>query len=220
MKIAIIEDHSLIADLLGTICRRDFKFDVVLTETHGRRGLAAIRKLRPDFVLLDISLPDMDGLEVAAAVLKELPATKVLALSSLRDPVTLKRVRDLGIHGFVDKRDQTVERLKEAIDLVSRGHEFFSPVVNEVIGPLRRDPKAYYRMLSDYEQQILGLIGESKSDEEIATDLGIQPSTAQSRRRDIMNKLEIHSTPKLIRYAIECGFTRSEHFRPPSAVGP
>jgi DNA-binding NarL/FixJ family response regulator len=191
-----------------------------LTETHGRRGLVAIRKLRPDFVLLDISLPDMDGLEVAAAVLKELPATKVLALSSLRDPVTLKRVRDLGIHGFVDKRDQTVERLKEAIDLVSRGHEFFSPVVNEVIGPLRRDPKAYYRMLSDYEQQILGLIGESKSDEEIASVLGIQPSTAQSRRRDIMNKLEIHSTPKLIRYAIEYGFTRSEHFRPPSAVGP
>ena len=55
-------------------------------------------------------------------------------------------------------------QLKEAIDLISRGHEFFSPVVNEVIGPLRRDPKAYYRMLSDYEQQILGLIGESKSD--------------------------------------------------------
>jgi len=219
MKIAIIEDHSLIADLLATLCRREFKFDVVLIEAYGRRALPAIRTLKPDLVLLDISLPDIDGLELAESILRELPATKVLALSSLRDPVTLKRVRDLGIHGFVDKRDQNVHQLKEAIELISRGHEFFSPVVNEVIGPLRRDPKAYYRMLSEYEQQILGLIGESRSDEEIATALGIQPSTAQSRRRDIMNKLEVHSTPKLIRYAIEYGFTRIEHIQPPRATG-
>ena len=219
MKIAIVEDHALIADLLATICRRDFKFDVVLNETHGRRALPMIRKLRPDLVLLDISLPDIDGLEVADAILKELPATKVLALSYLRDPVTLKRVRDSGIHGFVDKRDQSVQRLKEAIDLVSRGHELFYPVVNEVVSPLRRDPKAYFRMLSDYEQQILGLIGEAKSDDEIAVLLGIQPSTAQSRRRDIMVKLDIHTTPKLIRYAIENGFTRSERLQPPPAGG-
>jgi DNA-binding NarL/FixJ family response regulator len=218
MKIAIIEDHALIADLLATICRRDFKFEVVLVEALGQPGLLGIRKHKPDLVLLDISLPDVDGLEVAAAVLKELPATKILALSSRRDPVTLKTVRDLGIHGFVDKRDQNVQRLKEAIDLVSRGHEFFSPVMGEVIGALRRNPKAYTRVLSDYEQQILGLIGDSKSDAEIALVLGIKPSTAQSRRRDIMRKLEIHSTPKLIRYAIENGFTRTEHIqhRPPS----
>ena len=218
MKIAIVEDHSLIADLLTTLCRRDFKFEVVLTETHGKPALPLIRKLKPDLVLLDISLPDVDGLDLAETILRELPATRILALSSLRDPVTLKRVRELGIHGFVDKRDQNVRRLKEAIDLVSRGHEFFSPIVNEVIGPLRRDPKAFYRMLSEYEQKILGLIGESRSDEEIGVTLGIQPSTAQSRRRDIMNKLEIHTTPKLIRYAIENGFTRSERLlRPPGA---
>src|ERR1700691_6527723 len=113
MRIAIIEDHSLFADLLATLCRREFKFDVVLIEAHGRRALPAIRTLKPDLILLDIALPDIDGLEVAESVLRELPATKVLALSSLRDPVTLKRVRDLGIHGFVDKRDQNVPLLKE-----------------------------------------------------------------------------------------------------------
>lgn len=218
MKIAIIEDQTLIADLLATVCRRDFGFQVVVNETLGRKGLEAVRRHKPDLVLLDISLPDVDGLDVAEAILRELTGTKVLALSSLRDPVTLKRVRDLGLHGFVDKRDPNVQRLKQAIELVSRGHGFFSPVVNEVIGPLQRDSKAYFRILSDYEQQILALIGESKSDEEIAEILGIKPSTAQSRRRDIMNKLEIHSTPKMIRYAIDQGFTRHEHPpRPPES---
>src|ERR1700722_14556980 len=113
MRIAIVEDHSLIAELLATICRRDFKFDVVLIETRGREALSAIRKLKPDLVLLDITLPDIDGLVVAESILRELPATKVLALSSRRDPVTLKRARDLGIHGFVAKQNQSLELLKE-----------------------------------------------------------------------------------------------------------
>lgn len=219
MKIAIIEDHSLIADLLTTLCRRDLKYDVVLTETLGRKGLQGVRKLKPDLVLLDLSLPDIDGIEVAQAILKELPKTKILVLSSLRDPVTLKRVRDSGVHGFVDKREQNVTLLKEAISLVGKGHEFFSPIINEVVGPLRQDPKAYYRVLSDYEQGVLALIGESKSDEEIAKALSIHVTTAQSRRRDIMSKLGIHTTPKLIHYAIENGFTRSEHFQKPSKDG-
>jgi DNA-binding NarL/FixJ family response regulator len=219
MKIAIIEDHALMADLLATLCRRDLKHEVIITEAQGRKGLEAVRKLKPNLVLLDLSLPDIDGLEVASAILKELPKTKVLVLSSLRDPVTLKRVRDLGVHGFVDKRDQNIPLLKEAINLVIKGHEFFSPIINEVVGPLRQDPKAFYRVLSDYEQGVLALIGEAKSDEEIAKELGIKVSTAQSRRRDIMGKLEIHTTPKLIRYAIENGFTRSEHFQRPSEDG-
>src|ERR1700722_12036100 len=99
MKIGIIEDHELIADLLATICRRDFKYDVVLLEKTGQQGLMGIRMFRPDLVLLDISLPDMDGLYLAGEVRREFPSTKILALSSLRDPVTLKQAYDLGIHG-------------------------------------------------------------------------------------------------------------------------
>jgi DNA-binding NarL/FixJ family response regulator len=215
MKIAIVEDHALLAELLATMCRRDFKFDVVITETQGLKGLQRIRELRPDLVLLDISLPDADGLDIAATILRELPETRVLAISSLRDPVTMKRVRELGVHGFVDKRDQNVKLLREAIHLVSQGHGFFSPVVNDVMGNLGRDPKAYYRILSEYEQTILALIGASLSDNEIAGKLKIHPATAQSRRRDIMAKLGIHSTPKLIRYAIEQGFTRTDSFPKP-----
>lgn len=218
MKIVIVEDQSLIADLLTTVCRRDFKFDVVAVATTGKEGLASIRKLKPDLALLDISLPDMDGLDIAEIVLRELPRTRVIALSSLRDALTLRRVREIGVHGFVDKRQQSLSLLRDAIRLVSEGNSFFSPVVNEAAGMLRQDPNSFHRVLSPYEQSILRLIGEAKTDSEIAESLEIKTTTAQSRRRDIMNKLGIHSTPKLIRYAIENGFTRTEHFpHPPTA---
>jgi DNA-binding NarL/FixJ family response regulator len=212
MRIAIIEDHTLLAELLTSVCRRDFKFTVVACENEGRKGLARVLALKPDLVLLDISLPDADGLDLAAQIQAALPLTRLLAISSLRDPVTLKRVRELGLHGFLDKREQNVGRLREAIRLVSQGHSYFSPVVNDVVGALNRDPKAFFRVLSEYEQRILALIGQARSDEEIAAHLKIRPNTAQSRRRDIMAKLGIHSTPKLIRYAIENGFTRVDNF--------
>ena len=125
MKIALVEDHSLIADLLARLCRDDLQSEVVLVESHGLRALPSILQLRPDLVLLDISLPDANGLDVAEAILRELPQTRILALSGRIDPVTLKRVRDLGIHGFIDKRVQNVQLLKEAIDLVSRRRQLF-----------------------------------------------------------------------------------------------
>lgn len=205
----------MLAELLATLCRRDFKFRVVLEETHGLKGLAKIRVLKPDMVLLDLSLPDADGLDIAAVILQELPDTKVLAISSLRDRFTLKRVRDLGIHGFMDKREQNVKLLREAIHLVSRGHGYFSPVMLAVTGEMGRDKKAFHRVLSPHDQRVLGLIGHSLSDEELAAKLSITKATAQSRRRDIMAKLGIHTTPKLIRYAIDQGLTRPEYSPPP-----
>lgn len=218
MKVAIIEDHAVIGELLATLCRRDFRYET-FCETTGTGGLELVRRERPDLVVLDISLPDGDGLEVAATIRRELPAARILAFSSLRDARTLWRTRELGLHGYFDKREQSVGRLKEAIRRVAGGECYFSPVYEEVLGRVRRDPRAYHRVLSAYEESILGLIGESKSDAEIAAALGIRESTAQSRRRDIMAKLDIHATPKLIRYAIENGFTRPEHFAPPAPAG-
>jgi DNA-binding NarL/FixJ family response regulator len=212
MRVAIIEDYSLEADLLAMVCRRELGFEVVLVEGRGRPGLRGILELRPQLVLLDVMLPDVDGLAVAETLLRELPATRVIIVSAMNDPVTLHSVRTIGVHGFVDKRLQTIAMLKNAIDLVARGHFFFAPVVSKAAAAERTDPKSFTRILSDYEQHILSLIGASKSDAEIAAALGISPVTAQSRRRDIMNKLNIHSTPKLIRYALEQGFTRAGYF--------
>jgi DNA-binding NarL/FixJ family response regulator len=209
-KIVIVEDQRLVAEFLSFHCR-DMRLEVLPHCGGYQEGLALIRQQRPDLVLLDISLPDGDGLELARLIIAEQPHTKILAISSHHDPWTMLQVQRIGIHGFVDKHDQRPEVLTEAIHAVLAGRVYYTPIVNQSSATIRRDPKSFVRVLSDYETRILSMIGESKSDDEIAAILNISPATVQSRRRDIMRKLDIHSTPKLIHYAIVNGLTRAEH---------
>ena len=214
-RVIVVEDQRLVAEFFTYHCR-DLGLEVLERCGTCREGLAAIRLHRPDLVLMDISLPDGDGLELAKTILDELPEVKILAISSHRDPWTMLLVQRIGLHGFVDKNEQRPEVLTEAIHAVLGGRVYYTPIVNESSASIRRDPKAFIRVLSDYETRILSMIGESKTDEEIATVLNISPATVQSRRRDIMRKLDIHSTPKLIHYAIVNGLTRAEQLgRPP-----
>lgn len=207
-RIGIVEDEGITGDVLAAVCAREFGAQVVVRQTLGRVGLAGLLEHKPDLALLDICLPDLDGLDVAAEIRRELPRTRVMALSALRDPLTFLRVRELGLHGFVDKREQSVTVLKTAIAAVLEGRSYFSPVMAAVLAELRRDPHAFHLVLSEHEQRVLVLIGNAKTDEEIAATVGLSPATIQSRRRDIMKKLNIHSTPKLIHYATAMGFSR------------
>ncbi len=181
-----------------------------------REGLAAVRAQMPDLVMLDFSLPDGSGLDAAETLIEEFPDLKILGISSHRDPWTMLQVQRLGLHGFLDKQEQRPEVLTTAINEVLAGRVYYAPVVNESTASLRRDPRAFIRVLSDYELRVLSLIGESKTDEELSAILNISPATVQSRRRDIMNKLDIHSTPKLIHFAIVNGLTRPEKLNPKS----
>jgi DNA-binding NarL/FixJ family response regulator len=217
VRVIIVEDQRLVAEFFTLHCR-EMGLEVLLRCGNCHDGLAAIRAHRPGLVLMDISLPDGDGLELAKTVLNELPEVKILAISSHRDPWTMLQVQRIGLHGFVDKNDQRPEILTDAIHAVLGGRVYYTPIVNESSASIRRDPKAFIRVLSDYETRILSMIGESKTDEEIAAVLGISPATVQSRRRDVMRKLDIHTTPKLIHYAIVNGLTRAEQLRQPKST--
>jgi DNA-binding NarL/FixJ family response regulator len=208
-RVIIVEDQRLVAEFLAFHCR-DLGLQVLQRCSSCGEALVAIRAQQPNLVLMDISLPDGDGLELAKTVLNELPQIKILAISAHRDPWTMIQVQRIGLHGFVDKNEQRPEVLTEAIQAVLGGRIYYTPIVNESSASIRRDPKAFIRVLSDYETRILSMIGESKTDEEIGTVLGISGATVQSRRRDIMRKLDIHTTPKLIHYAIVNGLTRAE----------
>ena len=120
-RIGIVEDEGITGDVLAAVCAREFGAQVVVRQTLGRVGLAGLLEHKPDLALLDICLPDFDGLDVAAEIRRELPRTRVMALSALRDPLTFLRVRELGLHGFVDKREQSVTVLKTAIAAVLEG---------------------------------------------------------------------------------------------------
>jgi DNA-binding NarL/FixJ family response regulator len=204
----------LVAEFFALHCR-DLGLQVLLRCPSVAEGLAAIREHQPDLVLLDISLPDGDGLELARTILAEWPQIKVLGISSHRDPWTMLQVQRVGLHGFVDKNEQRPEVLSEAIQAVLGGRVFFTSIVNESSAVIRRDPKAFNRVLSDYETRILSMIGEAKTDDEIGAVLGTSPATVQSRRRDIMSKLNVHTTPKLIHFAIVNGLTRAEQLGRP-----
>lgn len=205
----IIEDQRLFADFVATSFRQ-WGIEVVKNTPFGIEGLAAVRQHLPDVLLLDFALPDIDGMEVAQQVLNDCPGVRILGISSHRDPWTMLQLQRLGLHGFVDKFEQSAEVLRSALTSVLQGNVFYTRAVIESSARLRRDPRAFTRVLSDYELKILSLIGEAKTNEEIAAALGISPATMQSRRRDIMKKLDIHTTPKLIHFAITNGITRPE----------
>lgn len=147
-------------------------------------------------------------------LLEEPVPVKILAISGHRDPWTMLQVQRIGLNGFVDKNEQRPEVLTDAIRTVLSGRTYYTSIVHQSSAVIRQDPKAFIRVLSDYETRILALIGQSKNDEEIAMILNVSPATIQSRRRDIMSKLDIHGTPKLIHYAIVNGLTRAEQLKP------
>lgn len=212
-RAVIVEDQRLFAEFMAWHCRSQ-RIAVLQCCTGLVEGLAAVQAHKPDILLLDLSLPDGNGLDLARKVVEMKCGTKVLAVSSHQDQWTMLQVQKTGIHGFVDKRDQRQEVLTDAIHAVLGGRCYYTPIVLESCAAIRRDPKSFFRVLSDYEMRILSLIGASRSDEEIAVVLGISPFTVQSRRRDIMHKLDVHSTPKLIHYAIVHGLTRADQLRP------
>lgn len=208
-KVIIIEDQKLFADFL-TGCFREWGMEVLLATGLGSEGLIGVHRLQPDVLLLDFALPDMDGLDIGRQLLEDKAHSqlRIIGLSSHRDAWTMLQVQRLGLHGFVDKIDQTAETLQEALISVLSGNVFYTSAVTESSARLRKDPRAFHRVLSEYEVKILAMIGNAMTDEEIASHLGISPATMQSRRRDIMKKLDIHTTPKLIHYAISNGITR------------
>lgn len=211
-RVLIIEDQRLVADFFHQHCK-SLEMEVLGISETLTEGLAMVQAHRPELLLLDFSLPDGDGLEAGRKLRQEMPALKIIGISAHRDPWTMLKVQRAGLQGFVDKNQQEARILTNAIETVMSGQIYYTPIVATATAQIRRDPNAFMRVLSDYELQLLALIGRSLTDQEIAEQLGISPSTMQSRRRDIMQKLDIHSTPKLIHFAIVSGITRPDHLR-------
>jgi DNA-binding NarL/FixJ family response regulator len=213
MKIVLIEDQAMFRDLLKKICRDHFRLTVVGEAETAAEGLALCRKHKPGLVLLDLNLPDKDGVAVADELIALDPEVRILALSSECDDYTLYRVLNSGMHGYVDKNRQSVEVLKQAIDEVLKGRVFFTEVVQQVRQKLRAEPRAFPKVLTEREQQLLVLLGSGLTNEEVAKELRISRFTVQLHRRNIMSKLGLHRTPDLIRYAVNKGFAKLNAFR-------
>jgi two-component system response regulator NreC len=215
MNVLIIEDHTMVRDLLELACAQVLPGARVTTRGTCAGALAAARENPPELVLLDLVLPDGDGLDLLPALFGVAPGAKVIALSSHIDEFTLHRAMSSSVHGILDKNEQPVRILREAIQTVLAGGQYLSSFVKRLKASIRADPTAFDKILSDREQQVLRLIGEGLVNDQIAARLGISLSTAKHHRLNIMAKLDMHSTPQLIRYAIEKGFARIPEGQPP-----
>lgn len=210
IRILIAEDHRLFLELLKGLCERTFGYQVVGTAETGAETILLAKKVPHDVILLDLNLPDMDGVDAAKTLLAGESGVKIVAVSSQIDDYTLHRVMDCGIQGYVDKNAQSTETLKVAIQTVAQGGIYFTPVMQQVRLAFKRDPDAFPKILSDREQQVLSLFGRGLSNEEVGRRLGIKPGAAMSHRRNIMLKLNLSGASELVRYALDHGFVRQK----------
>ncbi|HEY0966632.1 MAG TPA: response regulator transcription factor, partial [Opitutaceae bacterium] len=171
-----------------------------------------------DLVLLDLDLPDGSGFDLIDEQLQRPSRPKIVVVSAHCEDYTMLRVERLGLEGFVDKRNGGVVMLTEAIAALRAGRRYHSPYLLERKQAMREDPACFTKVLSDWEIQILSLIGQSLDDSEIGKQLSLSAATVQMHRSQIMRKLDISGTPKLIRYALEKGIASWPRHVNPIAV--
>lgn len=195
-------------DVIRQLCSRRFGHTIVGETDSGLKAVEMILQEKPDAVILDLSLPDMDGFNVVDRVLGVLPEVRILVLSSHCDDYTLFRVEKSGVHGFLDKNSNTVETLQNALREIEAGRVYFSAAFQRAKLARRNDPRSFTKVLSEWERAILSLIGQGLSDDEIGERLRLSPRTVQTHRSHLLQKLNLKGTPKLIAFAIEHGFTQ------------
>ncbi|WOO39392.1 response regulator transcription factor [Rubellicoccus peritrichatus] len=204
LRTYIAEDQTLFRTLLVKLINDKEGFELIGQSPRGEEALEQCLRLKPDLAIVDIRLIGMDGIELGQQLRDQLPETRRLAVTTLTDPFTIKRIRETGFHGYVEK-NQPVDVLEEALDTIESGRSYFSPVMEVVKNNLVQDPFSFYKILSEREQQILRKVAQGETSKAIAEDLGLSRRTVQNHRYNIMQKLEIHDLPSLTRYAVENG---------------
>ncbi|HLE77923.1 MAG TPA: response regulator transcription factor [bacterium] len=209
-RIVIADDHSIVREGVRMILATQRDFDVVGEAGSGEEALDLIETLRPDVVVMDISMPGIGGIEATAQVKQRHPSINVLALTMHEDESYVFRLLRAGASGYVLKRAAATD-LVAAVRAASRGEAFLYPsVARDVIADyLRRveagEEKERYDGLTSREREILTLIAQGLSNQEIARNLYISIKTVQTHRAHILEKLGLHDRTELVRYAIRKG---------------
>lgn len=211
-SILIVDDHPLFREGLKTIIERSNRFEVVGEAGNGKEGLKKTRKLKPDLVMVDLSLPDTSGIRLTRDIRNTFSHIKVIIVTMHSKVDYIAEAFQAGANGYVVK-ESAAEGLMKGLETVLKGEYFLdSAVSSQVVETLMKLPgketkitDAQYGTLTAREQEILRLLAEGLSAKEIAEKLFISPKTVENHRANIMNKLDLHSTIELVRYSAKLG---------------
>ena len=205
LRILVVDDHAVVRRGVRSLLESQDGWDVCGEATTGRDAVEQSRRLRPDVVVMDLSLPELNGLDATRHILKEAPETEVLVLTMHQSEELARDVLQAGARGYVLKSDAD-ENLIAAVESLRQHKPFLTPTVTEFVldGYIRdgADQDAARGVVTAREREIIQLIAEGKSNKQAASALSISVKTIEAHRANIMRKLHLRSVSDLVRYAI------------------
>ena len=207
VRIVLADDHVLVREGLRSLLERE-GCQVLAEASDGLQALREVDSHKPDIAVLDITMPSLNGLDAAREVARTFPKTKTILLTQHDEDQYVLKALEAGVSGYVLK-SQVAGDLLDAIRNISKGQIYLSPGISRALIDAYRSKSAMPRdRLTVRERQVLQLIAEGKSTKETATLLGITVKTAESHRTRLMQKLDIHETASLVRYAVRNGIVQ------------
>jgi two-component system response regulator NreC len=203
----LADDHTIVRQGLKLILSAQPDLEVIGEAANGREALDLVQKLKPDVVLMDVAMPEMNGIEATRRMVEVNSRVKILVLSMHKEAVYVREILKAGARGYILK-DAIDSELLNAVRSVARGDGYISPAVSgALLSDYRKDVIDPADLLTKREREVLQLIAEGQTNKEVATRLNLSVYTVDSHRGKIMEKLNLHSTGELVRFAIKNGLS-------------
>lgn len=215
IRILLADDHQVVREGFRALLEKEPSMEVVAEAGDGRTAIRLARELLPDVVVMDINMPDLNGIESTRQIAREIPQVKVVALSIHSDRRFVVEMLRAGARGYLLK-ECAFDELARAIRAVTAGETYLSARITQVVvdeyvkRPLKSDETSAAAVLTNREREVLQLLAEGGSTKQIALRLHLSVKTIEACRRQIMNKLDLHSIAELTKYAIREGLTSLE----------
>ena len=204
-RILLVDDHAVVRQGFRMILGAQADMEIVGEAGNGREAVTMSEQLKPDVVVMDVAMPELNGIEATRRVTEANPHTRVLALSMHTDSVYVREILRAGARGYLLKDSVDVDLLA-AVRAVAKGEGYLSPGVSDtVLSDYRKHVTDPLDLLSSREREVLQLIAEGKTNKDIATLLNLSVYTVDAHRGRIMEKLNLHSTSELVRFAVRKG---------------
>ena len=207
IRVLVADDHGIVRKGLRFVLERQDDLEVVGEASDGREAVRICEQASPNVVVMDIAMPQLNGLDAAAQIVRHSPEIKVIILSMHADEDYLVRALNSGVKAYLLKDSAELD-LVRAVRAVAQGSSFFSPAIAQLLAEdytrqlQQRGLQDSYELLTEREKEVLQLLAEGKSNKEVATALNVSSYTVETHRTHIMQKLDLHNTAEVVLYAV------------------